>query len=204
MRVAVLGAGAVGRALAEKLRELGHDVRIGTRTPRDGAVSYAEAAAAAEIVVNATNGAASLDALAAAGSEQLEGKLLLDVANALEFGGGGGPPVVGVAVDDSLAERIQRAHPQAKVVKALNTVGYEVMVDPARVPGEHVLFVCGDDPAAKAQAVELLASFGWPAERIVDLGDLTGARAAELYVALWLRLMFTFGTRFFSISIEKA
>jgi 8-hydroxy-5-deazaflavin:NADPH oxidoreductase len=203
MRIAVLGAGTVGRRLAEKLRELDHDVRIGTRNPRDGAVSYADAASGAEVVVNATNGAATLEALDAAGADNLVGKLLVDVSNMLDFDTGG-PPVVGVAVDDSLAEQIQRAHPEAKVVKVLNTVNSDVMVEPSLVPGEHVLFICGNDGEAKAQAVELLGSFGWPAGRIVDLGDVTSARATELYVALWLKLMFTLGTPYFNITIEKA
>jgi 8-hydroxy-5-deazaflavin:NADPH oxidoreductase len=203
MRIAVLGAGTVGQRLAGKLRELGHDVQTGTRNPRDGAVSYADAAAAADVVVNATNGAGSLEALEAAGAENLAGKLLVDVANMLDFGSGM-PPTVGVALDDSLGEQIQRAHPDAKVVKVLNTIGNDVMVEPSLVPGDHVLFVCGDDEGAKAQAVGLLGSFGWPAERIVDLGDISAARATELYVALWLKLMLALGTPNFNISIQKA
>ena len=203
MRVGILGAGPVGQTLAARLRELGHGVTIGTRTPRDGAVSYADAAAAGELLVNATSGHVSLDALAAAGAENLAGKVLVDVSNALDFGNGF-PPTVGVSNDDSVAERIQRANPGAKVVKTLNTVNADVMVDPAKVPGDHVLFVCGNDAKAKSQVVELLGSFGWPSERIVDLGDLSGARAAELYVALWVRLMSTLGSPHFNISIQQA
>jgi 8-hydroxy-5-deazaflavin:NADPH oxidoreductase len=118
MRIAVLGAGSVGQTLAAKLRELGHDVSVGTRTPRDGAVSYAEAVETAELVVNATAGAASLDALDAAGGENLAGKVLIDVANALDFSKGM-PPGLTVCNDDSLGEQIQRAHPDARVVNAL-------------------------------------------------------------------------------------
>ena len=193
----------VGQRLAGKLRELGNDVVVGTRAPRDGAVSYAEAAGGAEVVVNATNGGAALDALEAAGAENLAGKLLIDVSNVLDFGKGR-PPAVGVAVDDSLAERIQRAHPDAKVVKTLNTINNDVMVEPSLVPGDHVLFLCGNDHDAKEAAVELLGSFGWPRERVIDLGDLTAARAAELYVGLWLRLMGVLGTPHFNIAIQKA
>ena len=203
MQVGILGAGPVGQSLAAKLRALGHDVSIGTRTPRDGAVSYGEAAASAEFLVNATSGHVSLEALKAAGSENLAGKVLVDVSNALDFGNGF-PPTVGVSNDDSVAERIQRKYPDAKVVKTLNTVNNEVMVDPSSVPGEHVLFVCGNDEAAKAEVVQLLGTFGWPSERIVDLGDITGARAAELYVALWVRLMSSLGTPQFNISIQQA
>jgi 8-hydroxy-5-deazaflavin:NADPH oxidoreductase len=203
MRIAVLGAGAVGQRLAGKLRDLGHDVAVGTRAPREGAISYAEAAEGAEVVFNATNGEAALEALDAAGAGNLAGKLLIDVSNLLVFGQGG-PPAIGVAADDSIGERIQRAHPDAKVVKSLNTMNNDVMVEPSLVPGDHVLFVCGDDDSAKAQAVELLGSFGWPRERIIDLGDITAARGAELYVALWFRLMGALGTPHFNIAIRKA
>jgi predicted dinucleotide-binding enzyme len=201
MRVGVLGAGTVGQTLAGRLRELGHDVSIGTRNSRDGAVSYAEAAQAAELLVNATAGDASLDALGAAGAENLAGKVLIDVSNALDFSKGR-PPTVGVSNEDSVGERIQRAHPDTKVVKALNTVNADVMVDPSKVPGEHVLFICGDDEGAKAQVVELLTSFGWPSERILDLGDITNARGTELYVALWIRLMGSLATPHFNVSLN--
>jgi 8-hydroxy-5-deazaflavin:NADPH oxidoreductase len=202
MRIAVLGAGTVGRALAAKLRELEHDVLIGTRTPRDDAVSYAEAAEAAELVINATAGDGSLEALAAAGAENLAGKVLVDVANALDFSKGR-PPGLSVSNDDSLGEQIQRAHPHARVVKTLNTVNNEVMVDPASVPGDHVLFVCGNDETAKAEVVELLESLGWPRERILDLGDITMARGPEMYFALWIRLLGTLGTARFNISVNR-
>jgi predicted dinucleotide-binding enzyme len=202
MRVGILGAGPVGQTLATKLRELGHGVTIGTRTPRDGAVSYADAARDAELLINATGGTASLEALASAGAENLAGKVLIDVSNALDLSQGM-PPRVAIPNDDSVGEQIQRAYPGTRVVKALNTVNMQVMVDPAGVPGKHVLFVAGDDEAAKAQAVELLGAFGWPAERVVDLGDITGARAMEQYLVLWLRLLVQIGPRF-NISVNKA
>ena len=188
VRIGVLGTGVVGRTIAGKLRELGHEVLIGSRTAGDDAVPFADAAAHGELVFNCTNGVAALDALNAAGAENLAGKVLVDVTNALDFSQGG-PPLVGVSIDDSLGERIQRAFPEARVVKALNTMNANVMVDPGLVPGEHDVLVSGNDDEAKAQVVELLESFGWPAERILDLGDITGARGQELYVALWVRLM---------------
>jgi 8-hydroxy-5-deazaflavin:NADPH oxidoreductase len=203
MRVAILGAGPVGQTLAAKCRELGHGVSIGTRTPREGAVSYSEAAAGAELVINATGGTSSLEALASAGAENLAGKVLIDVSNALDPSQGM-PPRVAVPNDDSIGERIQRAYPDARVVKALNTVNLQVMVDPNGVPGDHVLFVAGNDDDAKAQVVELLGSFGWPADRIVDLGDITGARATEQYLVLWLRLLVGLGHARFNISLNQA
>jgi predicted dinucleotide-binding enzyme len=203
MRAGILGAGPVGQTLATKLRELGHDVSIGTRTPRDGAVSYSEAARDAELLINATGGTASLEALASAGAENLAGKVLVDVSNALDASQGM-PPLVAVANDDSIGEQIQRAYPETRVIKALNTVNLQVMVDPAGVPGDHVLFVAGDDEGAKTQVVELLGSFGWPADRIVDLGDITGARAMEQHLVLWLRLLVRLGHGRFNISLNQA
>ena len=188
MRIGVLGTGVVGTTIAGKLRELGHDVLIGSRTAGEEAVPFADAAAHGELVFNCTNGNASLEALNAAGAENLAGKVLVDVANALDFSQGR-PPLVGVSIGDSLGEQIQRAFPEVKVVKALNTVNANVMVDPSVVPGEHDVFLSGNDDEAKAQVAELLQSFGWPAERILDLGDITAARGQEMYVALWVRLM---------------
>jgi predicted dinucleotide-binding enzyme len=188
VRIGVLGTGVVGTTIAGKLRELGHDVLIGSRSAGDDAVPFADAATHGELVFNCTNGAASLDALNAAGVENLSGKVLVDVSNALDFSQGP-PPIVGVSIDDSLGERIQRAFPEARVVKALNTMNTNVMVDPSVVAGEHDVFVCGNDEDAKAQVAELLESFGWPADRILDLGDITAARGQELYVAFWVRLM---------------
>jgi predicted dinucleotide-binding enzyme len=202
MRIGVLGTGVVGRTLARALAERGHDVRVGSRTEGDHAVVFADAAAYGEVLFNCTNGAASLDALAAAGEENLAGKLLVDVTNALDFSGGG--PALFTSSTDSLGERIQRAFPTARVVKALNTMNCSVMVDPASVPGDHVVFVCGDDAQAKEQARGLLGELGWPAERIVDLGDISGARGTEMYVMLWVRLMGVTGGPRFNIALARA
>jgi 8-hydroxy-5-deazaflavin:NADPH oxidoreductase len=199
MRIGVLGTGMVGRAISGKLTELGHDVKVGSRTEGDDAVVFADAAAHGELVFNCTNGAASLDALSAAGADSLAGKPLVDVTNALDFSGGG--PALFVDTNESLAERIQAAFPDARVVKTLNTMNCSVMVDPARVPGDHVVFVCGNDDGAKAQVVALLGEIGWPEPRIVDLGDLTAARGTEMYVMLWVRLWRALGGPDFNISL---
>jgi predicted dinucleotide-binding enzyme len=201
MRIGVLGTGVVGTTIAGKLRELGHDVVIGSRTAGEDAVPFADAAAHGELVFNCTNGNASLEALNAAGAENLAGKVLVDVANALDFSHGR-PPLVGVSTGDSVGEQIQRAFPETKVVKALNTVNANVMIDPSIVPGEHNLFISGNDEQAKAQVAELLQTFGWPAERILDLGDITGARGQEMYVALWLRLVGVAGGASFNIRVS--
>jgi 8-hydroxy-5-deazaflavin:NADPH oxidoreductase len=216
VRIGVLGTGIVGRTLGGKLVELGHEVRMGSREAgNDAAVewvqsagesasegTFANAAEFAELVINATGGKVSVDALGMAGAENLAGKVLIDVSNSLDFGGGG-PPVVGVSVDDSLGERIQAAFPDARVVKALNTMNAALMVAPGSLGETTNVFVCGDDDAAKAQVIELLETFGWLSGDIVDLGDISAARGAELYVALWVRLMGALGTPQFNIRIVR-
>jgi 8-hydroxy-5-deazaflavin:NADPH oxidoreductase len=109
-----------------------------------------------------------------------------------------------VANADSLGKQIQRAFPAAKVVKALNTMNCEVMVDPGRVPGAHNVFICGDDADAKLRVADLLQTFGWPAESIVDLGGIETARGAEMYVAFWVRLWGALGTGDFNIAVVRA
>jgi 8-hydroxy-5-deazaflavin:NADPH oxidoreductase len=216
MNVGVLGTGVVGNAIASKLAALGHAVKMGSREAgNEKAVawaeaagdnasegSFADAAAFGEVVFNCTNGEHSLAALEQAGRENLAGKVLVDVANVLDFSGGR-PPIVGVGTTDSLGEQIQRAFPDVKVVKALNTMNCDVMVDPAKVPGEHDVFVCGEDADAKAEVAGLLRAFGWPAEHIVDLGGLRAARGTELYVTLWLSLWGVVGSGGFNIALVR-
>jgi predicted dinucleotide-binding enzyme len=163
---------------------------------------FADAAAHGELLFNCTAGAASIDALTAGGAENLAGKPLVDVSNALDFSGGG--PALFVDTTESLAERIQAAFPDARVVKALNTMNCNLMVDPAALPGDHVVFVCGNDDDAKARVTSLLGELGWPAPRIVDLGDLTAARGTEMYVMLWVRLWRTLDTPNFNIALVTA
>lgn len=215
MRFAVLGTGMVGQAIATKLVALGHEVTMGSRqagnpgaaewaaaqgaTGREG--SFAEAAAFGEVVVNCTAGAHSLEALEAAGAANLAGEVLVDIANPLDASRGF-PPTLTVCNSDSLGEQIQRANPEARVVKALNTMNCDVMVEPGTVPGTHHTFICGDDAEAKGRVAELLRTFGWPEESI-DLGDITAARGTEMYVALWLRLYGALGTGHLNIAVVR-
>ena len=217
MRVGVLGTGMVGQTLAGKLVEVGHEVRMGSRQAgnekavqwAEGAGqgasegSFADAAEFGELVVNATAGGASVEALQAAGAGNLAGKALMDVANALDFSAGM-PPTLTVSNDDSLGERIQAAFPEARVVKALNTINAAVMVAPGELGNSTHIFVCGNDEAAKHEVTELLRSFGWGAENVIDLGDITSARGVEMYLPLWLRLMGTLGTAAFNIAVVRA
>lgn len=201
MKIAVLGTGMVGKAIGTKLVQLGHQVMKGSRTSNNEKATawvqqfganasqgtFADAAKFGEIIFNCTNGAGALDALMAAGEENLGNKVLIDISNPLDFSRGM-PPTLLVANTDSLGEQIQRSFPKAKVVKTLNTVNCNVMVDPSLVPGDHDMFVSGDDAEAKAKVKDILMNwFGW--KNVLDLGDITGARSMEMYVILWVRLM---------------
>lgn len=228
MRYAVLGTGAVGRTLAAKLASVGHEVVIGTRDPQATEAraepdaygnppfaawqqnhaevrlaTFAEAAASADVVVNATSGTGTLDVLTAAGQDNLAGKTIIDIANPLDFSAGM-PPTLNPVNTDSLGEQIQRAFPAANVVKTLNTMNAAVMVDPALVPGEHNVFVSGDNADAKSQVTELLTSFGWPRNAIIDLGDITTARGTEMLLPIWLRLWGALGHGEFNFHIAGA
>lgn len=185
MRIGVLGTGSVGQAISGKLSSLGHEVRVGSRTAGEGKVVFADAAKFGELIFNCTSGNGSLTALQSCG-DALDGKVLIDTSNPLDFSKGF-PPSLTVCNTDSLAEVLQRAVPKARVVKALNTVTNTVMIDPLKLAdGEHDLPFCGDDASAKEAAKQLLISFGW--KHFIDLGDLTGARAMEMYLPLWVRL----------------
>lgn len=223
MQIAVLGTGVVGRTLAEAFAARGHDVVVGTRDvaatlarsdpdgragstygewaeshPEIALVSLSDAGRHGEVMVNATRGEASLSALEGAGN--LDGKIVLDVSNALDSSSGF-PPTFFVANTDSLGEQIQRTFPAARVVKALNTVTAAVMVDPALVPGEHHVFIAGEDPEAKERVAGLLGELGWPPSSVLDLGGIRAARSTEMYVALWLSLMGHLGSPVFNVRV---
>ena len=214
MKIGVLGTGHVGKAIGTKLVELGHEVTMGSRTADNEEASqwglttggthgtFADAAAAGDLIVNATSGVASMTVLEAAGAANLAGKVLIDIANPLDFSAGF-PPTMSVCNDDSLAEQIQRAFPGARVVKALNTMNAGVMVDPGALPGSHTVFICGDDASAKETVRDLLASFGWPLDEILDLGGIAAARGCEMVLPLWLSVMQAVGSPQFNFKIVR-
>lgn len=220
MDIAVLGTGMVGRALAARFAELGHTVTVGTRSPEEtlarmdsdgfgawaaqnsgvGVAAFADAAAAAELVVNGTSGAAALDVLAMAGAENLAGKVLVDIANPLDFSDGM-PPTLFVKDTDSLGEQIQRAFPEALVVKTLNTLNASLMAYPGTLAEASSVFVSGNDADAKATATALLAEMGH--QDVIDLGDITTARGTEMLLPVWLRLWGALGTPEFNFKIVR-
>ena len=224
MRIGIIGSGVVGQTIGAKLVACREDVVLGTRSPGNldgkrgmGAslkawldetghkgriASFADAAAHGEIVINATSGMASIEALTLAGEENLRGKILIDIANPLDFSHGM-PPALSVCNTDSLGEQIQRAFPEVKVVKTLNTASALVMVDPSKVAGgDHDLFISGNDAAAKSRVTALLARwFGWGT--VIDLGDITTARGTEMLLPIWVRLYGALGTPMFNFKIAR-
>jgi len=212
MNIAVLGTGVVAKTIAGKLASIGHEVVLGTRDPDAtmertdpdgfgqppvsewrkshpsvGLETFAAAAAGAELIVNATAGAIGTAALDLASSANLDGKILIDISNPLDFSQGF-PPLLSVCNDDSLGEQIQRAFPGARVVKTLNTVNAHLMIDPGQLAdGDHTMFVAGNDADAKASVSGYLREwFGW--KDVLDLGDLSNARGTEMVLPLWTRI----------------
>lgn len=217
MKIGILGTGIVGRTLGGGLVKIGHDVRLGGRSSDNAAGAawvqeqgahatfgtFAEAAGFGELLFNCTQGGASLEACAAAGAANLADKPLVDVANPLDLNEGHFGELL-FCNTTSLGERIQAAYPQARVVKALNTMWCGMMVNPRQIPGPHNVFVCGNDAAAKTALAGLLRGFGWRDEDIVDLGDIHAARATEMLLPLWMRLYQSRGGPAFNFHLAAA
>ncbi|MGI9556772.1 MAG: NADPH-dependent F420 reductase [Solirubrobacterales bacterium] len=214
MNIGVLGTGMVGKGLASKLVLIGHDVKMGSRKAgNESAVGWAEdsgerasegtfaaAAAHGEIVLNATLGSHSIEALEAAGEENLNGKLLIDVANPIDRDTG----TLTVANTDSLGEQIQARFPDAHVVKTLNTIFVGMMVNPAAIKGSHNLFLSGNDGNAKRETRRLLEAMGWSGEDIVDLGDISTARGPEMYLIFFLKVAAALDNFEFNVEVKQA
>ena len=226
MKIGIIGTGTVGQAHAGALAEKGHDVMIGTRDvkktlakkekdafgsppfsewqkkhPNVKLGTFADVAAHGEVLINATKGEHSIDALKMAG-KGLEGKILLDISNPLDFSKGM-PPSLLVCNTDSLGEQIQRAFPKTLVVKTLNTTSAHIQVDPNQLSGgDHHIFVSGNDSQAKDKAMGYLGDwYGW--KNIIDLGDITTARGTEMLLPIWLRLWGALQTPMFNFKIVK-
>jgi 8-hydroxy-5-deazaflavin:NADPH oxidoreductase len=214
MRIGILGTGMVGQTIGTRLTQLGHEVRMGSREagnekarkwvlqsgPRASQGTFADAARFGDVIFNCTSGEGSLPALKSAGEENLDAKVIIDVANPLNMTKIPLPELT-VCNDDSLGERIQREFPNAKVVKSLNTVNCQLMVDPKKVRGEHDVFVCGNDAEAKATVKEILRELGWDSP--IDLGDISASRGTEMLLPVWLRLMVTLKTPMFNFHIAR-
>ena len=223
MKIGIIGSGVVAQTLGTRWIGLGHDVAIGTRDPnklddkkmmgttlrewraqtenRGKVVTFQDAAAHGDLLVNATSGTVSIDALRLAGAGKGGGKILIDVSNELDMSHGM-PPRSLASQDRCLAEKIQAEFPNLKVVKTLNTISAPVMINPKGVAGgDHTVFVSGNDAGAKAQVKELLNAFGWT--DVLDLGDISTARAPEMYMAMWIRLWGATGTANLNIKVQR-
>ena len=227
MKIAILGTGSVGQALAGRLSGLGNEVVIGTRdvsasmsrTTPDGwgnpaigtwitdnsavkLVTFAEAAAFSDgIIIHAMNGGAAIESLEMTNEADLEGKILVDITNPLDFSKGF-PPTLFLSNTDSLGEQIQAKFPALKVVKTLNTMSNPVMINPSSVAGDHTVFVSGNDDSAKAKVKEMLNSFGWEDKNIYDLGDISTARGTEMILPLWVRIFGKSQSPFFNFHVN--
>lgn len=230
MKISIIGTGTVGRTLASKLVELGHEVFIGTRNVSEKLAtsekdnygnppfsewykanskvrleSFAKAAYFGEIVINATHGGSSLEALKIAGAKNLSGKILIDVSNPLDFSKGMPPSLLpGLNNTYSLGEEIQKIFPYTLVVKTLNTMWCGLMVNPGMVGGgDHINYISGNDIAAKTRVRDLLKQIGWKEENLIDLGDITASRATESVLPIWLRLSGVLKTGAFNFRIVR-
>ncbi len=214
-KIAIIGTGTVGQTFASRLVSLGHDVMMGTRNVAEKLASkatdaygnapfgewhaenkdvklgtFAEAAVFGEIILNVTQGANSISAFKLAGAENLNGKILVDIANPLDFSKGMPPSLIPeLSNTNSLGEEIQKTFPDTKVVKTLNTMWCGLMVNPALIGGgDHTNYICGNDADAKNAVKSLLNEFGWKNENILDLGDISSARGTEAILPIWLRI----------------
>ena len=214
-KIAVFGTGMVGDTIASKLVALGHNVMMGSRTKdnekakafvdkhngKAKAGTYADAAAFGEIIFNCTAGTGSVEAMKMAGENNLSGKIIIDIANPLDFSKGM-PPSLSIVNTNSLSEEIQKAFPDTKVVKTLNTMWCGLMVNPAMINGgDHNVFISGNDASAKDEVKEILKSFGWNDKNILDLGDISTARGTEMWLPLWLRIWGATNNGAFNIKI---
>ena len=220
MNIGILGTGMVGETIATALIEKGHIVKIGSRTANNEKAAawvmkskqhatqgnFNDAAAFGEIVFLCVNGAAALDALRSIEPDSIAGKIVIDLTNPLDFTQGLPPGLLeGLNNSNSLGEEIQKALPTARVVKTLNTVNAQVMVNPGLInKGDHTLFICGNDADAKNRVKQFLVdTFGWEAANLLDLGGIQSARGTEAYVPFWVMMMQATGSPMFNIKVVK-
>jgi len=220
MNIGVLGTGVVGETIGTALTEKGHNVRLGSRSPNNEKATswvkksnhhatqgdFADAASFGEILFLCLNGAHALDAIRSIDADSINGKIVVDVTNPLDFSKGMPPRLLeGLNNSTSLGEQIQAALPGASVVKTFNTVTCNLMVNPKLVNnGDHTLFLCGNDSEAKNKVKHFLVdTFGWKAENLMDLGGIETSRGTEAYLPIWVMIMQATGTPMFNIKLVK-
>lgn len=230
MKIAVFGTGNVGQTLASKLSNLGYEVMIGTRDVNESRErkspdmygnpgfgtwitenkkiklgTFAGAASFGEMIINATSGGSSLKAFRSAKKDDLAGKIIIDIANPLDFSKGAPPCLIPeLSNTNSLGEELQKEFPEAKVVKTLHTMWCGLMVNPGMIGGgDHINFLCGNEKSSKTEVKNLLKKLGWKEESLVDLGDITNSRGTEAVLPIWLRVWAVTKTGAFNFKIVK-
>jgi len=212
MKIGVLGTGMVGVTIATKLIQLGHHVTMGSRNPDNPTAArwskangvnasqgtFTDAAMFSELIIICTKGEATLEVIRTVGQDAFGEKVVVDVSNPLDFSTG--TPSLLICNTDSLGEHVQKALPHARVVKTLNIVNCEVMVDPAKA-GHPTMLLCGNHADAKTLVAELLEDFGW--KDIADLGDIKAARGMEMFVPAWLSLLDVIGHPHFGFKVVE-
>lgn len=210
MKIGILGTGGVGKAFANRLSGLGHDIMVGTRNvsatlekegdagfknflsknPGVKLATFSDAAAFGEFVINVSKGSVTPDVIKSAGQKNLAGKILIDISNPLDFSKGMPPSLIPeYSNTHSLGEELQKLLPDTYVVKTLNTMWNGLMINPSQLAnGDHINYICGNDADAKKKVLSFLNELGWKNESILDLGDITAARATEATLPIWLRV----------------
>jgi len=230
MKAGIFGTGNVGQTIASKLVSLGYEVMIGTRdvnearsrtatdnyggpgfgtwllsNPKIKLGTFAETASFGDLLVNATSGSGSVKAFKSAKTDDLKNKVVIDIANPLDFSKGMPPSLIpSLSNTNSLGEELQKEFPQAKIVKTLNTMWCGLMVNPGMIGGgNHVNYLCGNDNEAKQKVKELLIKMGWKEDSLLDLGDITNSRGTEAVLLIWLRVWGKTGTGAFNFNIVR-
>ncbi len=215
-KIGVFGTGIVGKTIGAKLIKLGYEVMMGSRTATNEKAlawvdangknastgAFADAAAFGEIIFNCTKGDVAIDIFKQAGIEKFANKLIIDVSNPLDFSKGMPPSLISQYANiNSLGEEIQKLLPDADVVKTLNIVNCEVMVEPTKSGGDPTMFISGNNTNAKEKVKTILNQFGW--KDIIDLGDITTARGPEMLLPIWLRTYIATGNGYFAFKILR-
>jgi len=214
MKIGILGTGMVGETLGTKFAQMGHQVKMGSRTANNenaakwaakngtaaSAGTFAQAAEFGEMVFLCLKGDVQMDVIRSVGERPFGSKPVVDVSNPLDFSHGM-PPSLSICNTNSLGEEVQKALPAAKVIKTLNIVNCEIMIEPNKAGQQPTMFICGNDSAAKVSVTLLLKDLGWA--DIIDLGDITKARATEMLLPIWLSLMQTLGHVHFGFKIVR-
>lgn len=215
-KIGILGTGMVGATIGNKLIELGYEVKMGSRTASNEKAAawasangkkashgtFADAAQFGGILFNCAKGDVALEVFRQAGLDHLAGKTVIDISNPLDFSKGMPPSLLPEMTNtNSLGEALQKLAPEARIVKTLNIVNCEVMVNPRKSNGDPTMFLSGNSAEAKAEATAILQQFGWT--DLIDLGDITTARGTEMLLPIWLRTWMATGNGHFAFKIVR-